>query len=122
MIGIFEQRAGCFQTTLVQVLDRRKACVFGKRMSHIIFIHMGQTCKSVQGNMLGIVIVQVFLNVGTFFRHSHGLDRCGNQALRTDDTEDQNFQKLLADGVRGKLLVFYFMQNLYKQVGDQSFS
>ena len=58
---------------------------------------MGQFGQSIQSDLICIICVQIFFDLGAFFGHMGGGNSHRDQMLGPDDPEDQNLQKILAD-------------------------
>ena len=119
IVCIAEQLAGCFKAPAVQVLDWREPCEFGKRVCHIILVHVCQAGEFIQRNVLSVVCVQVFFDLSAFFCHADSIDRNRDHLLGPDNAENQDFKKMLTDHVRTIPLFFYFKINLSKQIGNE---
>ena len=77
---------------------------------------MRQPGQRIKSNMLCIVCVQVFLNLGAFFCHAYRRAWNGLKMMSPGDLQDQNIQQLLADSIRTVLIIAHLVQHLLKKL------
>lgn len=80
---------------------------------------MCETGECVQGDMSGIICIEIFFNLGALFCHPGGRDRHGDELLRAHDAQDEDFQQMLADGFAAVAVPFDLVIHLREQVRDE---
>lgn len=114
VVGTDQQLLTCLQTFGRQIADGGLSYAGGKRMSQIVFIDMGDFRQSIQGDILGIVGIDITLGKGAFFGDLEGGIGDDGQIQFPRYQNKKHLQDALADDIVSR---FFFTEFFEHQPG-----